>query len=436
MATDASRLTAWQTTTLLRERPDDPGLRARALARDPVRAVRHTAARAKAAAPSARPSIPGLTLTSPRATQPRAPNLTDHHRREKTDTTALERLAFEMAAQAQSDPRVVVSPRFMSVMRRADDGADARVEARDPMGAPRGVSLMFNERRTPAAERQREWRMDPERLATKSKMFARDRIPHPRPLERRRDGGNHGRRLVHRVVRRRTPSTAATCCWTRAANRSGASASASSGCASGRTAMRQRTHGNQSGSSDDSSGLPVRVKSESGAPSGRSTVSASGTTGTPSAKTPRSESEERAVAVRLPFGKRDKRRRLPLQASSSARVRRFSSAVAALPAVNTAVAMRPRRREHLPLRAASDQRAAEHRAGFRHRHTERGAVEEAGVVCDDDAEAAAAARRRPQPFGLVDGDAQTEERRHDPPARDARDRWRHAGRRRADDEQQ
>lgn len=161
MATDASRLTAWQTTTLLRERPDDPGLARAALARDPVRAVRHTAARATAAAPSARPSIPGLTLTSPRATQPRAPNLTDHHRREKTDTTALERLAFEMAAQAQSDPRVVVSPRFMSVMRRADDGADARVEARDPMGAPRGVSLMFNERRTPAAERQREWRMDP-----------------------------------------------------------------------------------------------------------------------------------------------------------------------------------------------------------------------------------------------------------------------------------
>ena len=64
-------------------------------------------------------------------------------------------------AKAQSDPRVVVSPRFMSVMRRADDGADARVEARDPMGAPRGVSLMFNERRTPAAERQREGRMDP-----------------------------------------------------------------------------------------------------------------------------------------------------------------------------------------------------------------------------------------------------------------------------------
>ena len=52
----------------------------------------------------------------------------------------------------------------MSVMRRADDGADARVEARDPMGAPRGVSLMFNERRTPAAERQREWRKDPRAL--------------------------------------------------------------------------------------------------------------------------------------------------------------------------------------------------------------------------------------------------------------------------------
>ena len=120
-----------------------------------------TPPRATAAAPSARPSIPGLTLTSPRATQPRARRGTDHHRREKTDTTALERLAFEMAAQAQSDPRVVVSPRFMSVMRRADDGADARVEARDPMGAPRGVSLMFNERRTLAAERQREWRMDP-----------------------------------------------------------------------------------------------------------------------------------------------------------------------------------------------------------------------------------------------------------------------------------
>ena len=60
-----------------------------------------------------------------------------------------------------SDDEPTLAPRFMSVMRRADDGADARVEARDPMGAPRGVSLMFNERRTPAAERQREWRMDP-----------------------------------------------------------------------------------------------------------------------------------------------------------------------------------------------------------------------------------------------------------------------------------